>query len=122
MQATEGWTMAALHQAAKDLNLSPMFGGVCSEKDLVVHFIKTSNAQLEDMLQKAGPDFHQSTVADKTKLAVRWRLQMLSPYISTPTTNTVAAVQHKLRSLLLSIHDCETVEAAGTACLHSGHM
>lgn len=82
--------MKALQQAARDLNLSPMFGGVCGEKDLVVRFITASNERLTEKLQSAGPEFHQLSVPDKIKLAVRWRLEMLAPYISMPLLTSMA--------------------------------
>lgn len=68
--------------AAQDLKMSPMFGGVCSEKDLVHFFIEHSNERLFERIKGSGPEFHDLPVPEKVKLAVQWRLQMLSPYIS----------------------------------------
>lgn len=82
MQAAEGWTTKALQLAAQDLNLSPMFAGVCSEKDLVQHFITTSNDSLFECIRSRSSEFDSLSVPDKVKLAIRWRLEMLSPYIS----------------------------------------
>lgn len=82
VQAAEGWTTKALQLASQDLNLSPMFAGVCSEKDLVEYFVKSSNERLFERIRSGGEEFHSLPVPDKVKLAVRWRLEMLSPYIS----------------------------------------
>lgn len=81
VQAAEGWTTRALQLAAQDLKLSPMFAGVCSEKDLVQYFISSSNDRLFERISNS-PDFDSLPVPDKVRLAVRWRLEMLSPYIS----------------------------------------
>ena len=88
---TEGWTTKALQLAAKDLKMSPMFGGVCSEKDLVHYFIESSNERLFERIEGSGPEFHSLPVPDKVKLAVRWRLEMLSPYISVLPTSFMHA-------------------------------
>lgn len=81
-QAAEGWTNKALQLAAQDLKLSPMFAGVCSEAEFVKYFIETSNERLFERIRNSGPEFHSLPVPDKVALAVRWRLEMLSPYIS----------------------------------------
>lgn len=84
VQATEGWTAKAMQRAAEDMNLSPVFAGVCDgkEKDLVEHFIRSCNQQLFARLREAGPEFTALSTADKIKLAVRWRLEMIAPHVS----------------------------------------
>ena len=67
---------------AQDLKLSPMFAGVCSDSELVRYFMRTCNERVLERVRNSGPEFHILPVADKTKLAVRWRLEMLEPYIS----------------------------------------
>jgi rpsU-divergently transcribed protein len=94
VQAAEGWTTKALQLAAQDLKLSPMFAGVCSEKDLVQYFITNSNDRLFEQIQ-SSTEFHTLSVPDKLKLAVRWRLEMLSPYISA-IFSTVCFLRNKL--------------------------
>lgn len=85
VQASHGWTIKAIQSAAEDMKLSPVFAGVCDgkEKDLVEHFIRTCNQQLFARLREAGPEFTSLSTADKIKLAVRWRLEMIAPYTST---------------------------------------
>lgn len=90
---SEGWTVKAIQQAAHDMNLSPVFAGVCDgkEKDLVEHFIRSCNHKLFVRLRGAGPEFTALSTADKIKLAVRWRLEMITPYISTRRTSSCLA-------------------------------
>ena len=73
-----------MQRAAEDMNLSPVFAGVCDgkEKDLVEHFIRSCNQQLFARLREAGPEFTALSTADKIKLAVRWRLEMIAPHVS----------------------------------------
>lgn len=74
-----------MQRAAEDMHLSPVFAGVCDgkEKDLVEHFIRTCNQALFAKLREAGPEYQALSTADKIKKAVRWRLEMIAPYIST---------------------------------------
>ena len=74
-----------MQRATEDMNLSPVFAGVCDgkEKDLVEHFIRSCNQKLFDRIRDAGPEFTHLSTADKIKLAVRWRLEMITPFVST---------------------------------------
>lgn len=82
LQNTEGWTTRAIHAAAKDLNFSPALSGVCkSEADLVEYFIRQCNNALFDKIADERPLWASRSPTDRLKLAVRWRLEMLEPYI-----------------------------------------
>ena len=82
MQRTEGWTTRAIQAAARDLNFSSALAGVCkSEAELVEHFIRECNEALFDKIADERPLWASKSSTDKIKLAVRWRLEMLEPYV-----------------------------------------
>eukprot|EP00892_Ulva_mutabilis_P003275 jgi/Ulvmu1/1319/UM011_0047.1 len=101
--ASQGWTVKAIQSAAEDMDLSPVFAGMCDgkEKDLVEHFIRSCNQQLFARLRDAGPEFTSLSTADKIKLAVRWRLEMITPYINTwPQAMAAMATADKIATAL----------------------
>ena len=82
MQRTEGWTTRAIQAAARDLDFSPALAGVCkSEAELVEYFIRESNEALFQKIAEERPLWASKSSTDKIKMAVRWRLEMLEPYV-----------------------------------------
>jgi hypothetical protein len=61
-----------------------MLAGICTkgEYDLVYFFIRKCNRALFDRIRAEGAAFSEKGTAEKVKLAMRWRLEMLAPYVS----------------------------------------
>lgn len=100
-QKVKGWTAGALQAAATELHMSPMFAGVCTEADLVEHFIMKCNDALFRRIAQAGPDFEQKRTMAKINTALRWRLEMLAPYIGARgcTARAACAVRAQICAL-----------------------
>jgi hypothetical protein len=83
MQAKKGWSTRAIQAAAADMGFSPMMAGICATTDaqFVELFIRSCNRKLFDRLQQERPALAMMTPLDRAKTAIRWRLEMLSPYI-----------------------------------------
>jgi rpsU-divergently transcribed protein len=83
LQHKEGWSTRAIQAAARDLGFSAALAGVVKgEADLVEFFIRKCNNALFDRMRDERALLHQQAgLADRVKLAVRWRLELLGPYI-----------------------------------------
>jgi rpsU-divergently transcribed protein len=83
LQHQEGWSTRAIQAAARKLRFSPALAGVVKgEADLVEFFIRKCNDALFDRMRGERALLHQQDgMADRVKLAVRWRLELLTPYI-----------------------------------------
>jgi rpsU-divergently transcribed protein len=88
VQATTGWSTKAVQAAAADMKYSPMMAGICAKSDaeFVELFIRRCNRKLFERLRQEAPSFAVMSPLDRAKTAIRWRLEMQSPYISAMQT------------------------------------
>lgn len=84
VQADKGWSTRAVQLAAEELGYSPMLAGICASSDaeFVRFFIRRCNARLFERIRTEGAAFTMLPPMERAKTAIKWRLQMVSPYIS----------------------------------------
>ena len=84
---SQGWSVAAIRHGAHDLGWSPAAAGVVprGEADLVLHFVHKCNAKLVDALEsgEAFSDKADDQIQKRLGAALKFRLAMLEPYVST---------------------------------------
>lgn len=106
VQAEKGWSTRAVQLAAEELGYSPMLAGVCASSDaeFVQFFIRRCNQRLAERIHAEGAAFAAMPPLERAKTAIKWRLQMLSPYIGVHPRHT--SVQPMPASCQRAAHAC----------------
>ncbi|GAQ81879.1 hypothetical protein KFL_000930250 [Klebsormidium nitens] len=105
---TLGWSDAALAAGARDIGLSPAAAGVFGRGgvELLEFFIDECNKKLAKTVEEEGSAFSELSTRDKLVQAIKLRLEMQAPYVTTwPQAlalqalpqNMAAAVQKRAR-------------------------
>mmetsp|Transcript_17894 Transcript_17894/g.21430 ORF Transcript_17894/g.21430 Transcript_17894/m.21430 type:complete len:360 (+) Transcript_17894:90-1169(+) len=83
--ATTGWSMETLRAGATDRGLSPAAVGMIprGEAALVLHFEEKCNKQLVEKMTENHEDLMNMGMTSRIRTAVRWRLEMVIPYMKT---------------------------------------
>ncbi|KAK3251769.1 hypothetical protein CYMTET_38901 [Cymbomonas tetramitiformis] len=82
---TLGWSAEALRAGAKDMGMSPSIIGILprGEAELVEHFQEQCDSRLVAELAERSVEFEDMGVTARIRTAVRLRLELLHPVIST---------------------------------------
>lgn len=110
-----GWTQDAISQAVLKLKLPLSMSSLLQPKDLISHFMHDSNARLKTFLSQPElvKDQGSFDVYNKIERAIKYRLELVIPYVQSNTWHEVRI--EVLRVLFISL-------LPKTQLLYSSHL
>lgn len=79
----QGWTLAAVQAAARDLGLSPAIAASLERgpAELVEHFVLKSNEEFAAQAAQRKGDLENMRLKERIAQLLRWRLELTAPYV-----------------------------------------
>eukprot|EP00884_Botryococcus_braunii_P017484 jgi/Botrbrau1/4419/Bobra.0348s0009.2 len=102
-----GWTRRALQEGAKDIHLSPAAASLFDRNglQLIEFFAQKCNDDLGALARQRAEELSAQPVSQRIKMLLRWRLEMLIPYIGAFCL-LVCVIEGALLSVVFHVLTC----------------